>query len=109
MYIHIYKYKKNNVILASRFSKLSLFDDNNSFFSTNTFQPFFKMDQHRNFETTNSPQLPDLLSGTETNKDNRPEIDKLNILKGFPEYNQTLHNYNAPGNIYQYMLYKMNQ
>lgn len=80
-----------------------MLDDNNSFFSTNTFQPYFKMDQqqqqHRNTDTTgtaniniSSPQLPDLLNGTETNKDNRQEIDKLNLLKGLGEFNAQLNN-----------------
>lgn len=48
------------------------------------------MDQHRNTDnmsSTNSPQLPDLLNGTELNKE-RQEIDKLNILKGLGEFNQ---------------------
>lgn len=91
--------------VLARFSKLGLFDDNNSFFSTNTFQPYFKMDQHnRNSETnnTNSPQLPDLLNGTETNKD-RQEIDKLNLLKGLGDFNTQLNlqqGYNTTGKFY---------
>lgn len=80
--------------ITDQFSKLSLFD-NNSFFS-NTFQPttYFKMDQHRNaadnLSSTNSPQLPDLLNGTEITKERqeRHEFDKLNILKGLGEFNQ---------------------
>lgn len=57
------------------------------------------MDQHRNSETnnTNSPQLPDLLNGTETNKD-RQEIDKLNLLKGLGEFNMQQQGYNSTGN-----------
>lgn len=56
------------------------------------------MDQHRNTDnlsSTNSPQLPDLLNGTEINKE-RQEIDKLNILKGLGEFNQvnSLQGYN---------------
>lgn len=56
------------------------------------------MDQHRNSDnlsSTNSPQLPDLLNGTELNKE-RQEIDKLNILKGLGEFNQVnnLQSYN---------------
>ena len=51
--------------------------------------------------TTNSPQLPDLLNGTETNKDNRQEIDKINLLKGLGEFNSQLsnmqQNYNNTG------------
>lgn len=79
---------------TSRFSKLGLFDDNNSFFSTNSFQPspFFKLDsqaQIRNLDSnnqTNSPQLPDLLSGTESDKERHDLQEKLNLLKGLSEY-----------------------
>ncbi len=60
------------------------------------------MDQHRNADnlsSTNSPQLPDLLNGTEINKERheRHEIDKLNILKGLGEFNQVnnLQGYNS--------------
>lgn len=86
----------SNVIdTSSRFSKLGLFDDNNSFFSTNSFQPspFFKLDspqaQIRNLDSsnqTNSPQLPDLLSGTESDKERQDLQEKLNLLKGLSEY-----------------------
>lgn len=82
---------------TARFSKLGLFDDNNSFFSSNTFQssPFFKLEspqttQIRNLESsnqTNSPQLPDLLSGIESDKERQELHEKLNILKGLSEYN----------------------
>lgn len=49
--------------------------------------------QHRNADnlsSTNSPQLPDLLNGTEITRErqDRQEIDKLNILKGLGEFNQ---------------------
>lgn len=88
----------NNVIeTTARFSKLGLFDDNNSFFSTNTFppSPFYKFEssqatQLRNLDSsnqTNSPQLPDLLSGTESDKERQELHEKLNILKGLSEYN----------------------
>lgn len=88
----------NSVIdTTSRFSKLGLFDDNNSFFSSNTFQPspFFKLEssqttQLRNMDSSNqtsSPQLPDLLSGTESDKERHDLHEKLNILKGLSEYN----------------------
>lgn len=87
---------------TSRFSKLGLFDDNNSFFSSNTFQPspFFKLEssqttQLRNADTnnqTNSPQLPDLLSGTESDKERHDLHDKLNLLKGLGDYNPQLGN-----------------
>lgn len=88
----------NNAIdTSSRFSKLGLFDDNNSFFSTNTFQPspFFKLDstptttQLRNLDSnhqTISPQLPDLLSGTESDKERHDLQEKLNLLKGLSDY-----------------------
>lgn len=87
----------SNVIdTNARFSKLGLFDDNNSFFSSNTFQPspFFKLEsspaaQLRNLESsnqTNSPQLPDLLSGTESDKERQEMHEKLNILKGLTDY-----------------------
>lgn len=37
--------------------------------------------------SSNAPQLPDLLNGTEPSKDNsRPDIDKLNLLKGLNDY-----------------------
>lgn len=76
---------------ASRFSKLGLFDDNNSFFSSNTFQPspFFKLDaaaQLRNLDQTSSPQLPDLLSGTESDKERQDLHEKLNLLKGLSDF-----------------------
>lgn len=92
----------NSVIDTSRFSKLGLFDDNNSFFSTNTFQPYFKMEHSRNSETnnTNSPQLPDLLNGTDTTNKDRQEIDKLNLLKGIGEFNSQMNlqqGYNTTG------------
>lgn len=107
----------NNVIdTNSRYSKLDLFDDNNSFFSTNTFhQPYSKMDQqHQQFHgpsdtiNTNSPQLPDLLNGTETNKERtnngqqmhmQDPSDKLNLLKGLGDFGNTLQQqgYNANG------------
>lgn len=84
---------------TARFSKLGLFDDNNSFFSSNTFQPspFFKLDstqttQIRNLETsnqTNSPQLPDLLSGTESDKERQEMHEKLNILKGLSDFSSS--------------------
>lgn len=81
---------------SSRFSKLNLFDDNNSFFSTNSFQPsYFKLDQPqttqlRNSDSnsqTNSPQLPDLLNGTESDKERQ---EKLSLLKGLGEFNSQL-------------------
>lgn len=80
---------------TSRFTKLGLYDDNNSFFSSNTFQPspFFKLDntptQLRNLDSTNqtnSPQLPDLLSGTESDKERQEMHEKLNILKGLTDF-----------------------
>lgn len=87
----------SNVIdTTSRFSKLGLFDDNNSFFSTNTFSPsYFKLEQQqqalRNADSqTKSPQLPDLLSGTESDKDRQDLHDKLNLLKGLGEFNSQL-------------------
>ena len=88
----------SNVIdTTARFSKLGLFDDNNSFFSSNTFQPspFFKLESsqtsqlHRNLDSsnqTNSPQLPDLLSGTESDKERQDLHEKLNLLKGLSDY-----------------------
>lgn len=36
---------------------------------------------------TSSPQLPDLLSGTESDKDRHDLHEKLSILKGLGEYN----------------------
>lgn len=91
----------NNVIdTTARFSKLGLFDDNNSFFSSNTFQPspFFKQldsqtTQLRNADTNNqinSPQLPDLLSGTECDKERQDLHEKLNLLKGLGDFNSQL-------------------
>lgn len=82
---------------AARFTKMGLYDDNNSFFSSNTFQPspFFKLDntpaatQLRNLDSTNqtnSPQLPDLLSGTESDKERQEMHEKLNILKGLTDF-----------------------
>lgn len=88
----------SNVIdTTARFSKLGLFDDNNSFFSSNTFQPspFFKLESsqtsqlHRNLDSSNqnnSPQLPDLLSGTESDKERQDLHEKLNLLKGLSDY-----------------------
>lgn len=75
---------------------MGLFDDNNSFFSSNTFQPspFFKLDsqsvQMRNIDSshhTNSPQLPDLLNGIESDKERQDLQEKLNLLKGLSDYN----------------------
>lgn len=91
----------NNVLdTTARFSKLGLFDDNNSFFSSNTFQPspFFKQldsqtTQLRSADTnnqTNSPQLPDLLSGTESDKERHDLHEKLNLLKGIGDFNSQL-------------------
>lgn len=87
----------SDIDTASRFTKLALYDDNNSFFSSNTFQPspFFKLDntpaatQLRNLDSTNqtnSPQLPDLLSGTESDKERQEMHEKLNILKGLTDF-----------------------
>lgn len=104
----------NNVIdTTTRFSKLDLFDDNNSFFSTNTFhQPYLKLEQQQQHQfhgagdtiNTNSPQLPDLLNGTETNKErNQQQLhdasDKLNLLKGLGDFGTTLQQqgYNTNG------------
>lgn len=73
----------NNLVdPTARFSKLSLFDDNNSFFSTNTFQPYMKMDgsTSNNLTNTNSSHLPDLLNGTES--DDTTDRDAKLILKG---------------------------
>lgn len=80
---------------AARFGKMDLFDDNSSFFSnTNTFpHTYFKLDQQAqqlgngNHGATNSPQLPDLLNGTETNNKERIDIDKLNLLKELGGFN----------------------
>lgn len=91
----------NSVIdTTSRFTKLGLFDDNNSFFSSNTFQPssFFKLEpsqttQLRSSDSnsqTNSPQLPDLLSGTESDKERQDLHEKLNLLKGLGDFNSQL-------------------
>lgn len=67
-------------LFSARFSKLSLFDDNNSFFSANTFQPYYKTDGTIN----NTSQLPDLLNGTaETDESNfERERDAKLLLKG---------------------------
>lgn len=79
----------NVIDTTARFSKLGLFDDNNSFFSTNTFPPsYFKLDQQQNAHLrnadsnsqTNSPQLPDLLSGTESDKERQELQEKLSLL-----------------------------
>lgn len=89
----------NNVIdTTTRFSKLGLFDDNNSFFSSNTFQPspFFRIEpsqttQLQNVDSSdqrnNTPQLPDLLTGTESDKERHDFHEKLSLLKGLSEYN----------------------
>lgn len=103
----------SNVIdTTARFSKLGLFDDNNSFFSTNTFSPsYFKLEQQqqalRNADSsqTKSPQLPDLLNGTESDKDRQDLHDKLNLLKGLGEFNSQLSGLqngfsNSPGSYY---------
>lgn len=86
----------NVIDTTARFSKLGLFDDNNSFFSSSTFPPsYFKLDQPqstqlRNADSnsqTNSPQLPDLLSGTESDKDRHDLQEKLSLLKSLGEFN----------------------
>lgn len=76
---------------------MDLFDDNSSFFSnTNTFpHSYFKLDQQAQQQlgnvsqlgANNSPQLPDLLNGTETNNKDRIDIDKLNLLKELGGFN----------------------
>lgn len=79
----------NVIDTTARFSKLGLFDDNSSFFSSNAFPPaYFKLDQQqnahlRNADTTsqtNSPQLPDLLNGTESDKERQELQERLSIL-----------------------------
>lgn len=95
---------------AARFTKLGLYDDNNSFFSTFQPSPFFKLDntptatQLRNLESnnqTNSPQLPDLLSGTETDKERQEMHEKLNILKGLTDFStNSLQNGCGTGNAF---------
>lgn len=77
---------------------MDLFDDNSSFFSnSNSFpQSYFKLDQQQQQQqhvnqtahgVTNSPQLPDLLNGTEPNKERHVDIDKLNLLKELGGFN----------------------
>lgn len=39
---------------------------------------------------TKSPQLPDLLNGTESDKDRQDLNDKLNLLKGLGEFNSQI-------------------
>lgn len=60
------------------------------------------MEHSRNSDTnnTNSPQLPDLLNGTDTTNKDRQEIDKLNLLKGIGEFNSQMNlqqGYNTTG------------
>lgn len=76
------KNNSNIIDTSSRFSKLSLFDDNNSFFSTNTFQPYFKNDGTIN---SNPSHLPDLLNGTAESDETsleREQRDAKLLLKG---------------------------
>lgn len=94
----------NTVIdTTARFSKLGLFDDNNSFFSSSTFpQSYFnnKLDQQQNTQLrnadstnqTNSPQLPDLLNGTESDKERHELQEKLSLLKSLGEINSQISN-----------------
>lgn len=88
----------NNIMDTSmRFSKLSLFDDNNSFFSANSFQPYFKNDGTITSNNTTS-HLPDLLNGTaETDESNleREQRDAKLLLKnlsGFHHLNTSDNN-----------------
>lgn len=91
----------SNVIdTSTRFAKLGLFDDNNSFFSSNTFQPspfFGKTDASQTQLRTNdvtiptsSAQLPDLLSGTESDKERHDLHEKLSILKSLGDFGPQL-------------------
>lgn len=89
-----------------RFSKLGLFDDNNSFFSSNTFQPSYLQQQQKHLQQTtqlrnndanspaNSPQLPDLLNGIESDKEKLDILEKLSLLKGLGEFNSQLNSLN---------------
>lgn len=89
----------NVIDTTARFSKLGLFDDNNSFFSSSTFPPsYFKLDQQQNTQLrnadsnsqTNSPQLPDLLNGTESDKERHDLQEKLSLLKSLGEINSQI-------------------
>uniref|UniRef100_U5EUH9 CCR4-NOT transcription complex subunit 4 n=1 Tax=Corethrella appendiculata TaxID=1370023 RepID=U5EUH9_9DIPT len=69
---------------TSRFSKISLFDDNSSFFSHNTFQPYYKLDAGMNGNSENNQQtnsqLPDLLNGT-NELHNNSNLNTKELLK----------------------------
>lgn len=89
----------NVIDTTARFSKLGLFDDNNSFFSSSTFPPsYFKLDQPQNTQLrnvdsnsqTNSPQLPDLLTGTESDKERHDMQEKISLLKSLGEINSQI-------------------
>lgn len=79
----------NVIDTTARFSKLGLFDDNNSFFSSSSLPPsYFKHEPQPSehlrsadlHSQTSSPQLPDLLNGTESDKERQELQEKLSLL-----------------------------
>uniref|UniRef100_A0A1L8DI73 CCR4-NOT transcription complex subunit 4 n=1 Tax=Nyssomyia neivai TaxID=330878 RepID=A0A1L8DI73_9DIPT len=64
---------------ATKFTKLSLFDDSNSFFSTNTFQPYMKMDgsqmSHAELNGTTNTATQQLEQSSQ-----QPQVINENIL-----------------------------
>jgi hypothetical protein len=72
--------------LPARLSKLSLFDDNSSFFSRG-FNSFPKIDgSSEHSQAMNNAQLPDLLNGTVNNNTMNLDIDPKLLLKNLGSF-----------------------
>ncbi|KAG5675002.1 hypothetical protein PVAND_004943 [Polypedilum vanderplanki] len=84
---------KDSVNLAdtsTRLGKLNLFDDNSSFFSRNSFNPFSKLDGSSDLRMSNA-QLPDLLNGTTVNNNNSMGLDPKQLLKNLGSFGNETH------------------
>lgn len=72
----------NSCLPAARLSKLTLFDDNSSFFSRSS---FLKHDNTDHSHAMTNAQLPDLLNGT-LNNSNSMGLDSKQILKNLGSF-----------------------
>jgi hypothetical protein len=73
-------------VFLARLGKLNLYDDNSSFFSRNTFNPFSKLDGTSDHsQAMSNAQLPDLLNGA-VNNNNSMGLDPKQLLKNLSAF-----------------------
>lgn len=96
--------------ILAHLSKISLYDDNSSFFSRNSFNSFLKFDGTSDHsQAMSSAQLPDLLNGTVNNNNIGMGIDAKQLLKNLGSFgNNESSNHDDWENAFKYLMSKNN-